>query len=175
MKFVSKNSNYRLILRPGIQAEPLAGRPAIAGVSVRFEDGIAKVDDPELINALLKHPKCNVDFVAVTEENEAVLTAKQSSSEPEHSIMNVQYGHVGQELNPKKPIPLTPELKKAIAEMAVPIAQEMAMTMLKQMVNSANKAPAAVKAKGKGKAKAEPEPKAEEETSEETESIETSK
>lgn len=128
MKFVSKNLNLRLVLRPSMSAEPLAGRSAIPGVYVLFQDGVANVPDPELVKLLQVHPGFNSDFVAVSEDEEATLVAKSSSLEPEHDVMEVNYGHAGKTLNPKKAFPMTPEMKKAITDMAI----EIAMGILKE-------------------------------------------
>jgi len=80
---------------------------------------------------LKAHPGFNTDFVIADDDASSTILR---STEPEHSIQEIKYGHVGREENPKKPVPITPELKKALAEMMIPMAKEMAEEMAKVRV-----------------------------------------
>jgi hypothetical protein len=124
MKFISKNANLRLVLRPGIPAEPMVGRLATPGMYVLFQDGETVVNDPEYIKRLMAHPGLGTDFVAVSEEEEAALVARSSSIEPEHEITEVQFGHPGKSIGNKKGPLMSPELKKAVSDMAVELAMK---------------------------------------------------
>jgi len=131
MKFISKNSNLRVILSPSIQAEPLAGRAAIRGLFVKFEDGVANVVDDQIIDMMLKHPAYNVDFICA--EEGAKDPYLRRSVEPEHNVVNIEYGHVGKNVNPATALTgLTPELKKVLSDMAVGMAQKMTEEALKE-------------------------------------------
>lgn len=134
MKFISKNLNLRVVLKPGIQGERLTGRPPVAGVYGRFEQGILTVNDEATILMLKAHPAFNVDYIAVeNDEQEALANAMaQRSSEPEHDIINIDYGHVGKNLNPRPAMTISPEIKAFLTEQAMGMAKEMAKEMTKQ-------------------------------------------
>jgi len=132
MKFISKNSNLRVILSPSIQAEPLAGRAAIRGLFVKFEDGVANVIDNEIIDMMLKHPAFNVDYICAEEGTRDPFTRR--SVEPEHNVVNIEYGHVGKNVNPATAMTgLTPELKKVLSDMARGMAQQMTEAALAEL------------------------------------------
>jgi hypothetical protein len=131
MKFISKNSNLRVILTPSIQAEPLAGRAAIRGLFVKFEDGVANVVDEEIISLMLKHPAFNVDFINAEEGKDPFV---RRSVEPEHNIVDIKFGHVGKNKNPATAMTgLTPELKKVLSDMAKSMASEMTKQALAEL------------------------------------------
>lgn len=123
-----------------MSAEPLAGKSAVPGLYVRFEDGLATVDDPELIKLMMNHAAYGSDFTKIAEEEEAIWNAKPVNSEPEHSMMNIEYGHPGKEQNPKGPVPLNPELQKYITDLATKIALQIIKE--KDKKDKAPKAPA---------------------------------
>lgn len=124
MKFLSKHSHFRLVLRPSIPENLMAGRVGVPGLNILFQDGMATVNDLDVIKLLLAHPQYNNTFTAVKDEEEAALLAKAPNSEPEHDLSDIEYGHVGAAKNPKKGVNLTPELKKIITDEAVRIALE---------------------------------------------------
>lgn len=133
MKFVSKQSNLRVVLKPGIPREPLSGRSAVAGVYVKFEDGIAVVNSNEIADMLRNHPSFGRDFIVLEENDIDPYKNSRKSTEPEHNVMEVEYGHVGKNLNPKPSVSFTPEQKAyidkmmqaAIIKAATPIAEAM--------------------------------------------------
>jgi hypothetical protein len=132
MKFISKNSNLRVILTPSLSAEPLAGRPAVRGLFVKFEDGIANVVEQQIIDLMLAHPGYNSDYIVSEESGKDPYMRRPT--EPEHNIVEINYGHVGKNLNPATPVTGLPaEMKKAISDMAMAMAKEMTQAALKDL------------------------------------------
>ena len=137
MKFMSKILNYRIVLQPAVSAVTLAGGQMIApskpGIYVKFEDGLLSVEDEQIISLLKNHVDCNNEFWPLDSEQAAVLAISRpagSGREPEHNQINIEYGHVGKNMNPKPAINLTPETKKFIAESAAKMAQDMLHSMM---------------------------------------------
>lgn len=134
MKFFSRNANLRVILKPGIPSDAL-GHAAIPAVSVRFEDGMVEVKDEEVLKMLMNPDKgYGTDFVAG--DNSPIDPFSRVGSEPEHDIMNIEYGRVAKNLNPKPVAALSPEMKKAVEKMAFDVAKEMAAKMAAEMVTN---------------------------------------
>lgn len=117
MKFISKNSNLRIVLRPGLQASPLAGRDAVPGIYVKFQDGVAIVNDEEHVAMMLKHPGFNVDFISPDEDKDP-YAHRRSEIEPGHVIQEMRYGHVEGVKSSAKKVPLSPEMAKLINDLA---------------------------------------------------------
>jgi hypothetical protein len=136
MKFVSKSGNYRLILDRGIPAEPITGRNAVPGLSVKFEDGIAMVTDDSIIKRMLDHPSFNRDFIRVEDNDNDPFSARRRAIEPEHDVTNIEYGHVGKNMNPRPPMVLTPEAKKILTDMAMDMAKKMAPTLAFELLKT---------------------------------------
>ena len=139
-KFISKNSNYRIILKHGVPAEPMTGRSAVPAVWVKFQNGIAVVNDNALCDLMLQHPGFGRDFI-LSEDNGSDPYAKtRSDIEPEHNITNIEYGHVGVNLNPKPRFVLPKdkqiELENYIAEEAKKLATKMAPTLAKELLKN---------------------------------------
>lgn len=143
MKFVSKQNNYRVVLRPGSMGNRDAGIPPTPGLYVRFSNGLATVDKEELIDLMLKHPKFNTDFVTKEEGARDPYETRRAPVEPEHNVTEIVYGHVGKSLNPKPRLELNPEQKLLVEEMAKSMAQEMvkemAPTLAKELIANAIK------------------------------------
>jgi len=132
MKFVSKNLNLRIVLYPGTEGNRLDGQPAKPGLYVKFEAGVANVEDEKLIDMMLKHPGFNYDFIKVDEGELDPYAGQRRSSEHEHDNIEIEYGRIGRNANPKKPT-VTPEMRK----IAVGLAREMATDMAREMVREA--------------------------------------
>jgi len=138
MKFISKFSNYTVVLRPGIPSEPLTGRGAIAGLSVRFQDNEASVkEDTEIYDLLLEHPSYDVDFWPATVEGKPTINKK--SIEPEHDMTEIKYGQIGRNMNPKPRMSFTDEQKAVMQDMIKTEAKKMALEMLKEIGEQAKK------------------------------------
>lgn len=137
MKFISRQSNYRIVLKHGQPAEPITGRIAVPGIYVKFENGIANVENEELCQMMMKHSAFKKDFI-VAEEGAGNYSwdASRREIEPEHNITNIEYGHVGKSLNPKAKIPLNRESQKVLKEMAIEMAQKMAPELAKELLKT---------------------------------------
>ena len=88
MKFISKNSNLRVVLKPGIPGERLTGRAPESGIYVKFEDGIAEVRDEALVKMMLEHPGFNTDYITSDEGIDPYKNSRKSL-EPDHAIVNI--------------------------------------------------------------------------------------
>ena len=134
MKFFSKFSNHRIVLVSALPAEPLTGRQPTPGVFVKFENGECTVHDEKVIEMLLSHKNYGKTFVS--EETGDQYAKQRRNLEPEHDNIDIQFGHVGANKNPKKHN-LTEEQQKfltdAAQKMAVPLAKEMAKQMLQEI------------------------------------------
>lgn len=132
MKFISKNSTYRLILRAGQPAEQATGRLPVPTIFVRFEEGVAEVKDEEMIKLILAHKDFMTDFFPF--DNEDLKTQKlineRVSSEPEHDITSIEYGHVGRKTSQNK-FNMSPEMKNQLMDTAVTMAKSIAAEMVK--------------------------------------------
>ena len=126
MKFVSKNQNLRIVLKPGIPGNPALGQPIISGLYVKFENGVANISDEKMIELMTSHPGFNSDFIKI--EDSEIDPYVRKNIEPDHKIMDMDHGAMGKEINPKK-IVLPPEVKAEISRVAVEMAKEMAPKM----------------------------------------------
>lgn len=90
MQFVSKNINLRIVLRPSIEANRLTGMPAQSGISVRFEDGLASVENPDWVALMLAHPAYGRSYTAIKDGDDSDSLRRQS--EPAHDIMSIEHG-----------------------------------------------------------------------------------
>lgn len=124
MKFVSKNPNLRIVLSPGISGEKLTGRLPIGMKSIKFIDGMAEVRNEEFLKMALAHDGFGHDFFELPEEGKDPFAGTRRSTEPEHSMMEINYGHPGKEMNPRSPVALSPEHKKILTDMATAMTKE---------------------------------------------------
>ncbi len=130
MKFIAKNSNLHIILRPGMQAQPLTGTPAKATVSVRFQSGVANVEQEELVQMMLMHPGFNQDFIAADDIGTDPYAYLREDAEPTHVLTEMKYGHpVGRNVSPIK-AKMPPEILKMIQDQATLIAKQMLPSMV---------------------------------------------
>ena len=135
MKFISKNSTYRLILRAGQPAELATGRLPVPTIFVRFEEGVAEVKDEEHIKMVLAHKDYGVDFFAYesTDLKTQKLIADRVSAEPEHDITDIQFGHVGRKTSANK-FNMTPEIKAMLLDNSMAMAKSIALEMVKEQM-----------------------------------------
>lgn len=143
MKFISKSGRLNIILEPGIPANYLTGTSAKGTVFVKFESGIAEVEDPKLIEKMLAHPGFNQDFIAADEVGTDPFSHYRKDNEPDHVITEMIYGHPGKRTaNPIK-ANVPPEVMKLIKQQATEIAQKMLPKMvaatLKEMAAEAKR------------------------------------
>lgn len=117
-------SNLRIILRPGIQAQPLTGSPAVPTLYVQFKEGVADVHDEELIQKMLNHPSMNKDFVQV-EPNEIDPYKANRPSTPAQVTAVIENGRVVNRTAPPINNQLSPQMAQAIEQRAKEIAIQM--------------------------------------------------
>ena len=133
MKFISKSSNLLIVLRPGLSAQPITGTPAKPTISVRFKDGLAEVQQQELVDLMLVHPGFNGDFICADGISTDPYANIRQPSEPAHTLTDMKFGTpVMRTIGGGQKTVLPPELQKIVHEMAV----EMAKSMLPSLVES---------------------------------------
>lgn len=132
MKFISKSSNLLIVLRPGLSAQPLTGTPAIATISVRFKDGVAEVQQQELIDMMLAHPGFNGDFISAEGVPVDPYAISRQSVEPTHIMTELKYGTpISKTIKGGNPLAgFSPEIQKLMQEMAAKMAQQMLPSMV---------------------------------------------
>lgn len=118
-KFVSKNSNYMIVLRPGVEGNRALGTHAISGLYIKFQGGIVDVKEDSIIELLRKHPSFGTDFIEIKEEEVDPFLDTREDIEPEHVISEIKYGHSEKVVGPSKKVKLTPQLKKIIENEAL--------------------------------------------------------
>lgn len=132
MKFISKNANYNLVLRPGLPENRVLGSPSVPGLYVRFEHGEAVINEEELIEKLKKHPAYNRDFVSAEEENTGIKSSAIFGGEPDHILTEMKYGTM-ENSTPSKPMIMSnPDKRKEIEEYISTAAKKMAEEIIKK-------------------------------------------
>ena len=94
VKFVSKNSNYMVVLRSGIQGNRALGTTAISGLYVKFLSGVVDVKEEEVIKLMRDHPDCGTHFMEIKPEETDPYEDDRIDSEPQHVTSEVKYGYV---------------------------------------------------------------------------------
>lgn len=118
-KFVSKNSNFMVVLKPGIPGSTITGQQPQPGIYVRFQGGAVDVYEEAIIEMMRKNNRCGVDFVEVKQSESDPYEHTRQDIEPAHNITEIVYGHVGKSTkSPVKQV-LSPELKKIIENEAI--------------------------------------------------------
>jgi len=147
-------------LRHGIPAEPITGRHAVPGLYVKFENGLVDVHDQETIELLESHKGFGSDFIREDKD-----PFERRSVEPEHSIQEIKYGQVEKELNPKKGVKISPEVKKYLGTVATEMAKGMAKEMVKDILSEIASGNKKAKPEEPKEEKKETKPKKDKETS----------
>lgn len=138
MKFVSKLPNFRLVLRPGLPGNRQLGTPSISGIYVRFENGIAKINNQEMIEMMLNHPGCGKDgdnsasFFPIKENESDPFEGKRPEIEPLHTMSNIEHGSVVKTINARKPNVFSTEQMEIVKKMVEERAKEMLAGVLKE-------------------------------------------
>ncbi len=125
MRFISKHSNYRVVLKPGVPGNRFLGTEAVPGIYVKFEDGVAEVDDEKMIEQMKKFPGFGANFI-IAEGGDDPYADTRRSTEPEHNIGEIKFGTVVGNPNPKPLVTITAEHKKIIREQAKKMLLEIA-------------------------------------------------
>lgn len=134
MKFISKNANLRIVLRHSMPAEPITGRLAVPGLYIKFENGIANVNNEEHITMMLVHSGFDSDFIQVKEEQSDPYKSIRRESEPDHMITEFENGRAEKLKGSSHNVRLDPKLKNAAVSMAKEMAKEMAPQLAKDML-----------------------------------------
>lgn len=135
MKFISKNSNLRLVLKPGVSANQLAGVAGKNGVYVKFQDGILETDDEKLIEKMVAHPGFKIDFIMVGDDGEDPYAHRREEVEPVHIMQEMKYGQVEKvSSSPNRRAKIDPKIKKLVDEMAFEQAKKLLPAMVEETV-----------------------------------------
>ena len=127
-KFVSKNSNYMIVLRSGIEGNRALGTHAIPGLYVKFQSGVLDVKDENVIDLLRNHPSFGTDFIEIKEEEVDPYSNTREDIEPGHIIQELKYGHAEKAFGTPLKVKMTPQLTKIIETEAI----KMLPNLLKQ-------------------------------------------
>ena len=134
MKFVSKVNNFRVVLRPGLEGSRVTGTAPTPGLYIKFEDGIAIVNDPKSIKLLREHPDFGNDFHEIDETEIDPYLKNRSNTEPEHDVIEMKYGSPGKNFNPKPKFSISSEMKEYIEQLVEQKANERVGVILDEMV-----------------------------------------
>lgn len=118
-KFVSKNSNLMIVLRPGIPGSTITGQQPKAGLYVRFQSGTVDIKEESVAEMLRAHPDFNTGFIEVKSEDLDPYEHTRNEVEPAHILKDMKYGQAEKMVGSAKKVKLSPELKKLIENEAV--------------------------------------------------------
>ena len=118
-KFVSKNSNYMIVLKSGLEGNRALGTHAISGLYVKFQGGVVDVKEEAVIKMLRDHPSYGIDFLEVKESEVDPYADERVDIEPEHVIQKMTYGHSEGLTGTPRSTKLTPQMKKLIEGEAI--------------------------------------------------------
>lgn len=113
-KFVSKNSNYMVVLKPGVEGNRALGTHAVSGLYVKFQSGVVDVKEESVIALLRAHPSCGTDFIEVKEKELDPFADTREEIEPTHYSTEINYGHAEKKVGRPAKVKLTPQMKKLI-------------------------------------------------------------
>jgi hypothetical protein len=138
-QFVSKNSNYCVVLKSGIEGNRILGTQPVAGIYIKFEGGIVTVKEEKVAEMLRNHPNFGTDFIEVQESGVDPYSDTRQEIEPEHVMSEIKYGHAEAVKGLAKPVKLTPAMKKLIESEAVKMLPSLLKanpTILKDIITS---------------------------------------
>ena len=124
-KFVSKNSNYMVVLRPGTEGSRALGTPAISGLYVKFLDGMVEVDEESIVEQMRDHSAFGTEFVEVKDEEVDPYKDTREDAEPGHVISEMKYGHIVDRKGSPIKMKITPQMKKVIEAEAAKLVPEL--------------------------------------------------
>ena len=119
VKFVSKNSNLMIVLKPGVPGSSVTGTQPVPGIYVRFQSGTVDVHEESIIEMLRNSKSFGRDFVEVKQHESDPYEHARQETEPIHNITEMEYGHIGKKTTSKGKTVLSPEIKKLIENEAV--------------------------------------------------------
>jgi hypothetical protein len=118
-KFVSKNSNYMLVLKPGVEGNRALGTHAVPGLYIKFQSGMVDIKEESVIELLRAHPSCGVDYIEIKEDEVDPFLDNRDDSEPNHIIQEIKYGHAEKAIGSTPKVKLSPQMKKVIENEAM--------------------------------------------------------
>lgn len=118
-KFVSKHSNYMIVLKPGTEGNRALGTHAVSGLYVKFQSGSVDVKDEAIIEMLRDHPGYGTDFLEIKQEDVDPYLDTRTDIEPDHVTAEIKYGHVENAKGAVRKPKLTPQVKKLIEKEAL--------------------------------------------------------
>lgn len=118
IKFVSKQSNYMLVLKPGIEGNRATGTQPIPGIYVKFQAGVVDVEEERIIKMLREHPGYGTDFLEVKDEDKDPYINERVEIEPGHVMSEIEHGSVGKTVK-NVSTRMTPQVKKLIEDEAI--------------------------------------------------------
>ena len=113
-KFVSKNSNYMIVLKPGVEGNRALGTHAIPGLYIKFLSGLVDIKEESIIAQMRTHPSYGVDFLEVKDSEIDPYADTREETEPSHVISEIKYGHSEKAAGSSKKIKMSPQLKRMI-------------------------------------------------------------
>ena len=115
-KFVSKNSNYMVVLRPGIEGNRALGTHSTPGLYVKFQAGMVIVSEESIVKLLRQHQSFGTDFVEIKETELDPYAETREEIEPPHTMSDIVYGHSERRKTVGRPpkMKITKELKKTL-------------------------------------------------------------
>ena len=120
-KFVSKNSNLMVVLKPGVPGSVITGQQPQAGIYVRFQGGVVDIHEESIINMLKNHRSFGTDFVEIKQTEVDPFENTRKEIEPAHHMIEMEFGHIGKSTKSAQKAALSPELRKMIEAEAVKI------------------------------------------------------
>ena len=126
-------SNLRLVLRPGIPAQPITGTPAVPTLFIQFKDGMASSDNEEVIQLLQSHKGFDRVFVQVEEGVRPAFEANRTA-EPVHVVSDLEHGKIVRRSG--NPVGQNPDSAKKMQEHINTQAKAMAMAMLPELLKA---------------------------------------
>ncbi|MFA7301830.1 MAG: hypothetical protein WC069_05990 [Candidatus Shapirobacteria bacterium] len=113
-KFVSKNSNYMVVLKPGIEGNRNLGTHAVPGLYIKFQSGVVDIKEDRIVDLMREHPSFGTDFVEVKQEEIDPFSDTREETEPGHVISEIKYGHNEKAASSPAKVKMSPALKKII-------------------------------------------------------------
>lgn len=136
MKYVSKSSNLRIVLEPGIPANQMAGVPGKTGLYIKFRDGIFETDDEKIIEKIETHPAFGSDFIKIEKNESDPYQEFREESEPIHIHQDIKYGYAEGKKLSRSNFKIDPKLKKLVDEMAISKAKELLPSMVEETIKT---------------------------------------
>ena len=113
-KFVSKQSNYMLVLKPGVEGSRALGTHATPGLYIKFNSGFVDIKEQKIVDMLREHPSYGLDFLEVKDDELDPYADVRDESEPAHIITEIKYGHTEKSTSSPQKTKLTPAMRKMI-------------------------------------------------------------